>query len=338
MAFYLVTGKLGSGKSLMCTAKIREYLMDGRRVATNFDLNVEHLLPVDARKVDCTRLPDLPNVEDFESLGQGSTGKADESRFGAIVLDEASGNFNAREWADKSRQHMIDWLKHSRKLRWDVYILVQSANMLDKQIREAFGEHLVTCRRVDRLRFPIISPLFGLLGIKVTPPKLHVGVVRYGLGPNDPIADRWYLYRATKLYQAYDTEQRFVKDNMHGNACYLPPYTVKGRHMTKFQIAKSLAAGYVMGAFILGALIAYGAAWWHYKASHNSLLTNGLASAKAFSPKDISESVFVDGLMFVDGVAVAVLSDGRKVKTTEYNIDATGVRLKVGDKWFSKRG
>jgi len=338
MAFYIVTGKLRSGKSLMCTAKIRDYLMAGRRVATNFDLNMEYLLPVDAQRVDCIRLPDLPGVEDFEELGQGSEGKYDEHTFGAIVLDEGSGNFNAREWADKSRQRMIDWLKHSGKLRWDVFILVQSASMLDKQIREAFGEHLVTCRRADRLRFPFISPFFGLLGIRLTPPKLHVGVVRYGMGPNDPIADRWYLYRATKLYQAYNTEQRFVNDNMHGNACYLPPYTVKGRYMTKFQIAKSLAAGYVIGAFILGALIAYGVAWWHYKASHNSLLTSGLASAKAFSPKDISETVFVEGLIFVDGVAVALLSDGRKIRTTEYSIDATGVRLKVGDKWFSKRG
>lgn len=82
----------------------------------------------------------------------------------------------------------------------------------------------------------------------------------------------------------------------------------------------------------------YSGAWWHYKASHNSLLTTGLVSTKAFSPKDISETVFVDGLMFIDGVAVAVLSDGRKVTTTEYSMDATGVRLNIGGKWYSKRG
>lgn len=338
MAFYIVTGKLRSGKSLMSVGKMRDYLMAGRRVATNFDLNVEHLLPVDARNVDITRLPDLPSVEDFEALGQGSSGQYDEHTFGAIVLDEGSGNFNAREWADKNRQRMIDWLKHSGKLRWDVFILVQSANMLDKQIRESFGEHLVTCRRTDRFRVPFVGGLLKLMGINAKLPKLHVGVVRYGMGPNDPVVDRWYLYRSTQLYKAYNTEQRFVKDNMHGNASYLSPYTVKGRYMNKFQIAKSIAAGYVMGAFLLGAVLSFGAAWWHYKASKNSLLTNGLASANAFKPKDISETVTVDGLMFVDGVAVAVLSDGRKVRTTEYSMDSTGIRIKVGDKWFVKRG
>ena len=337
MAFYIITGKLRSGKSLIATAKMRDYLLAGRRVATNFDLYVENMLPVDMQKCDLTRLPDLPSADDLEALGQGSTGKYDEHQFGLIVLDEGSGNFNAREWADKGRQRMIDWLKHSGKLRWDVYIIVQSASMLDKQIREAFGEHLVTCKRMDRLSFPFIGPVLKLIGVNLKPPKVHVAVVRYGMGPNDPVVNRWF-YRGTNLYAAYNTEQKFDRDTMYGNACYLSPYQVKGQYMNKFQIAKSIAAGYILGAFLLGLSISSVYAWWHYKASKNSLLTNGFASAKAFQPKDLSDSITVDGLMFVDGVAVGVLSDGRRVRTTEYNIDASGVRIKVGDKWFAKKG
>ncbi|MFK4136821.1 zonular occludens toxin domain-containing protein, partial [Pseudomonas luteola] len=37
MAVYFVTGKLGSGKSLVAVGKIRDYMIAGRRVATNLD-------------------------------------------------------------------------------------------------------------------------------------------------------------------------------------------------------------------------------------------------------------------------------------------------------------
>jgi hypothetical protein len=337
MAFYIVTGKLGSGKSLVCVSKIQNHLRQGLRVATNLDLFVENLLPPHVRTVDLTRLPDLPSVEDFEALGKGSDTFADEDKFGLIVLDEGSGNFNAREWADKSRQAMIDWLKHARKLRWHVYIIAQSANMLDKQIRDAFGEHLVTCKRMDRLSIPVVGLLGKVLGFTIRPPKIHVGIVRYGMGINDPIVDRWF-YRGTGLYAAYDTEQVFDRDTSPGFASILPPFTVKGQFMNKFQIAKLIASAYVTGAFVLGLLIAWCGSWWLYKGSQNPLLTQGSQTLKQFSPKDVDSQVTIDGLMFIDGVAVAYLSDGRVVRTTEFVRDVGGVRVKVGDKWIYKKG
>ena len=186
--------------------KIKEALLAGRRVATNLNIFVEHMLPPDVRKIDLTRLPDLPALSDLNAIGLGSDTFADEDKFGLIVLDEASGMFNAREWADKSRQGMIDWLKHARKLRWHVYIIAQTDGMIDKQIRDAFGEHLVVCKRMDRLSIPFIGMIGKLAGIKIRPPKLHVGIVRYGMASRDPVVDRW-LYRGTTLYRAYDTEQ-----------------------------------------------------------------------------------------------------------------------------------
>lgn len=337
MAFYIITGKLGGGKSLVSVSKIRQYLMEGRRVATNLDLFVEHLMPPHVRSVDLVRLPDLPTVEDFEALGYGSTVHADESKFGLIVLDEGSGNFNAREWADKSRQAMIDWLKHSRKLRWDVFIIVQSHTMLDKQIRDAFGEHLVVCKRMDRLSIPLVSPLSKLLGLTVRPPKVHVGIVRYGLNVTDPVVDRWF-YRGRDLYAAYDTEQVFDRSTSPALNSYLPPYTVKGQFMNKFQIAKLIASSYVAGAFIVGAVAAWSGAWWLYKGSQNKLLTSGSATLKQFDVKDVDSGVSIDGLVFVDGVAIAYLSDGRVIRTTDFVRDAGGVRVKVGDKWIYKKG
>lgn len=339
MAFFIVTGKLRSGKSLLATARMRDRLLDGRRVATNFDLHLEHMLPVDARKVDCIRLPDLPTVADFEALGKGSEGDYNESNFGLIVIDEGSGNFNSRDWADKGRQAVIDWLKHSGKLRWDVYIIVQNENMLDKQIREAFGEHLVICKRSDRMSIPFVSSITKLLGFELRPPKIHVGVVRYGLRSTDPVVDRW-MYRAHNLYAAYNTEQKFDRETSPGLFSYLPPYTIKGRYMNKFQIARAIAGTYVMGALLVGICLSYTVAWWQFKASHNSVLQNGLESAKAFSPKSLDETVSVDGYITgADGrVSVIYLSDGRTLTNPEYQWVREGLRVKVGEKWVLKRG
>lgn len=338
MAFFIVTGKLRSGKSLMATARMKEYLEQGKKVATNFDLKLEHMLPVDCRKVNCIRIPDLPAVEDLEALGKGSDGKYDENTFGLIVIDEGSGNFNARDWADEGRKKVIDWLKHSGKLRWDVYIIVQSPNMLDKQIREAFGEHLVSCKRMDRLSFPFIGPLLRVLGLNIRPPKVHVGVVRYGLGPNDPVVDRW-LYRARNLYQAYDTEQKFDKDTSPGLSCYLPPYTLKGRYMNKFQIGKAIAAGYIFGALLLGAAFSFTGAWWIYKGSENPLYKEGFKTAKVFNPKDVSELVNINGVVYDENQrpTTVYLSDGRTLKSPEYEQDQSGFRIKDGDKWIVKK-
>lgn len=339
MAFFIVTGKLRSGKSLMATARMRDRMMQGRRVATNFDLYLENMLPVDAKAVDCIRLPDLPTVEDFEALGKGSTGSYDESEFGLIVIDEGSGNFNSRDWADKGRQAVIDWLKHSGKLRWDVYIIVQSENMLDKQIREAFGEHLVICKRADRMSIPFVSSITKIIGFELRPPKIHVGIVRYGLRPTDPVVDRW-TYRARGLYAAYNTEQKFDRATSPGLFCYLPPYTVKGRYMNKFQIARAIAGSYVLGALLVGVCLTYVAAWWQFKGSENSVLKNGLETATVLQPKVVEDEVSITGVITgSDGrVSMVYLSDGRAISSPQYQWVREGLQVKINDKWVLKRG
>ena len=70
MAAYVVTGELGTGKTLQAVAKIRDALQRGVPVATNIDLRVERLVgPHKSFKL--TRLPDWPTAEDLERLGDG---------------------------------------------------------------------------------------------------------------------------------------------------------------------------------------------------------------------------------------------------------------------------
>ena len=217
MAVYFVTGKLGSGKSLAAVGRIRDYLASGRRVATNLDLYLDQMFPGGKNKQVVVRLPDKPRLCDLELLGTGDDkpmSHYDESRFGLLVLDEMASWFNSRGWAEKSRHEVIEWFLHARKLHWDILFLIQDLEAVDKQLRGALAEHVVTCRRLDRIPIPLLSGLFKLVaGKRALMPKVHVGVVRYGSTEGALVVDRWW-YSGRELYGSYMTGQAFRDDIM----------------------------------------------------------------------------------------------------------------------------
>lgn len=212
MTVYLVTGRLGGGKTLCSVGRMVEYLERGRPVATNLNLDLGKL-PRTVKNPRIVRLPDKPSADDLLAIGKAHD-TPDESNNGLLVLDECGVIFNSREWQDKGRQGVVDWLLHSRKLGWDVLLIVQAANLLDKQLREALCEMHVICRRLDRLQFPffIRIPLkivtLGLWSGKL--PRVHISTVRYGLGPDSVHAETW-VYRGHDLFGLYDTRQRFQR-------------------------------------------------------------------------------------------------------------------------------
>lgn len=232
MAIYLVSGKLGAGKTLACVGVIRDALLSGRKVATNLDLNLDKMLPARlgaSKPVSCIRLPDKPGVVDLDYLGCGND-EMDESKNGIIILDELASWLNSRTFNDKSRAPVIDWLIHSRKHGWDVYFICQHIEQIDKQVRTSLVEYLVTCRRLDRLKIPFVGGLVNALTagyLTGNLPKIHVGVVRYGTDQHAPIADRW-VYQAKHLYAAYNTRQVFSDSYASGAFSYLSPWHLVG--------------------------------------------------------------------------------------------------------------
>jgi len=237
MAVYLISGKLGSGKTLSAVGRIKDALLQGRRVATNLDLYLDKLLPPFAgspsrgRPVSCVRLPDKPTVDDLELIGPGNDG-LDESKNGLIVLDELAVWLNSRTFNDKARMPVIDWLLHSRKKGWDVYFICQHLEQIDKQVRQALVEYLVVCRRLDRMKIPVVGGLLRSLSggvISGTMPKVHVATVRYGTNPDAIKADTW-IYRGHDLYAGYDTRQIFSDSYDKGCFTYIPPWHLGGRH------------------------------------------------------------------------------------------------------------
>jgi len=231
MADYAITGRKGSGKSLFAVGVIRDALLSGKRVATNLDVYTEHLFGP-TNKATLMRLPDRPTVADFEAIGRGQAGPVEDDN-GLILLDETSTFFNSRQFGDKDRQPLLDWLVHSRKLGWDVYYICQGLEQIDKQLRTTMIEYHICVKRTDKWPIPFITPLAKLIGLNIRFPRMHIGIIKHGTDRDSMIVDRKF-YKAKDLFKAYDTQQLFMERG-HPNACglysVLSAYHLKGRYL-----------------------------------------------------------------------------------------------------------
>lgn len=193
---FIISGHLGSGKSLLAVRMAHEYLQTGRRVASNITLHLDALMrPSD--RTTATKLPYIPTPAHLEALGRGYEGPYDEDRHGLVVLDEAGSWLNARDWNDKDRRGLFSWLTHARKYGWDVALIIQDIESLDAQIRRSILEVWVNCKRSDRIKLPYLP-------IKL--PKYHIGTGRYGCKEDSPVFKRW-IAKGDDYHAAYDTRE-----------------------------------------------------------------------------------------------------------------------------------
>ncbi|PKM31612.1 MAG: hypothetical protein CVV07_00420 [Gammaproteobacteria bacterium HGW-Gammaproteobacteria-11] len=225
MAVYIVTGKLGAGKTLLCIIKIIEYLKQRRRVAVNVDVFMNKLCKRGNRHSNLVRLPDLPTADDLLGLGVGYE-TYDEEMFGGIFLDEAGVWLNSRDWNQGGRTDLLKFFLFLRKRRWDLWLCVQNVGVIDKQVRESIAEHVVYINRWDKIKVPFPFGFLGrLLSLgfwKGRLPKMHQAIVKYGAKFNSPKVDDWY-YRGEEFYSYYDTTQEYNKDYDKGSYSMLPP-------------------------------------------------------------------------------------------------------------------
>jgi len=211
---YFLTGQPGTGKSTLAVERaINDYAARGRRVVANFPID---FAPVCYRRdsklsaASCYVIPDRPTRADLDRIGFGSEIQHEES-FGLLLVDEAGVWLSSRPWAGQGREDIIDWLSQSRKRCWDVILIAQGTDMIDKQVRNAIVEGVVTIRRLDRMK---------LLGVKL--PRLHIGICRYGIDRNAPVLERWF-YRGKDAHKCFGSYRLFGLDTAHYN---VPPATV----------------------------------------------------------------------------------------------------------------
>lgn len=360
MADYIVQGKKGNGKSLVCVGRIRDALVARNVVATNLDLYLEHMLPPGVRDILCYRLPDKPTAEDLKMIGRGSpAGQVDESRYGSIVVDECATILNARTFNDKGRAEFLDYYVHSRKLGWHTHFICQNLVQIDKQVRESLADLIVTCRRMDRVRIPFIGALTKhLFGFEVRPPKVHVATVRYGTGADSMLSDRW-TYTGTDLYKAYNTEQVFRNDYDSGLYCYLTPWHLscklappgrkfvgplrpgkidwvleKGRVSEKRKGASTLK---YIGLVLLAGIVIGAAGHRFYAARHpqpgQTVASSRPGAIASATERKYSETVRVVGVIRNGASTLLLLSDGTSVvpKVFETSGEAWSAQLDSGE-------
>jgi len=225
---YIITGHLGSGKTLLACQLAFDYLRAGKPVASNMTFFLEHALPKRSKAI-ATKLPYIPTAEHLDAIGRGYDGEYDEEKFGLVLLDEAGTWLNSRDWSDKDRRGLFTWITHARKRGWDVALIVQDYESMDAQIRKSVTEAYVSCSRLDRIKIPFLP---------IRLPRVHLATARY-LGRQGPVMRRWFT-RGTDIFKAYNTEESVTQEllwtedgpvDMRGNATMLSPWLVAGRYM-----------------------------------------------------------------------------------------------------------
>lgn len=324
MAVYVVTGKLGAGKTLVAVGKIQEKIVSGCKIATNLDLRVYKMprVGIFAKTPNVVRIPDKPSLDDLEAIGLGNV-SYDESKNGLLVLDECGTWFNSRSWADKERQAVINWFLHARKLGWDIIFLIQDLSIMDKQARVALAEHVVYCRRLDRITIPFIGALYSLItGSKLPLPRVHIGIVKYGDSAQSIVVERW-TYTGRDLYSSYDTKQSFSDSYEHASFSYLTPYLSHGRYAARrdsrfyMTLTKIYFKKYSkVLCFVLGALISF--AYMTVKAPNATVSAPIVNNSQTPNPKyNISDYKIVSSYRLLNTVKFYFADNKRNVVSSD---------------------
>lgn len=222
MADFAVHGKKGTGKSKFAVYVLQQALGNGRRVAANFPVNLDKLLP-QYHKVAFTQVPNRPTRRDLEALGHGNPDSYDEEKNGVLILDELAVWLNSRNFQDKSREEIIDWAVHARKWGWDTYWLCQNPMQIDRQVRESLLEYSVSMRKLEKVRLPGIGFLLQLVGLRGTFPRgMHSAVIKLGFADDAPLVER-VIFKGKDLHDAYDTRYIFVHDPEQVSVTWLGP-------------------------------------------------------------------------------------------------------------------
>jgi zona occludens toxin len=133
----LYSGTPGSGKSFHSISIILRALGWGRMVISNFPITFTKR---ETKKGYDKRFYYWPNEEItienliIFALDQGMIEKATESQC-LVVIDEAGGRFNCRDFAKSDRRNWIDFFSQHRKIGYDFLLVAQNDRMLDRQIR-----------------------------------------------------------------------------------------------------------------------------------------------------------------------------------------------------------
>lgn len=151
MSISLYTGTPGSGKSYNAIHQILWALRLKKNVIANFPMKFSEK---EIKRGYSDRFTYIPNesitVESLViyAIESGMIEKKKESQT-LVVIDEAGGRFNCRDYGKSDRAEWIDFFSQYRKIGFYFILVAQNDRMVDRQIR-GFIEYEIVHRKVNR--------------------------------------------------------------------------------------------------------------------------------------------------------------------------------------------
>jgi len=123
---YVISGKVGAGKTYYCVKLAKYFLERGVNVYSNILIDFKNLKPAKKlfKKYALGTLYYWNNLEQFIHIDNG-----------IILFDEAASVFEPRLWYNLPYEHRIKFQQH-RKDKLDIYLTAQNFNRLDIIIRQ----------------------------------------------------------------------------------------------------------------------------------------------------------------------------------------------------------
>lgn len=211
----LYNGTPGSGKSLHLASVIRDYVKyKNKWVVTNVPINVGNIKG--RKRGKYIYLDDIEMTPDSLQSISNSYFSDKPLKEGCILLiiDECQLMFNAREWNKPGRS---DWLKFftlHRHLGYDIILVCQFDQMIDKQIR-SLVEYQFQHRKLLNMGWRGYILFFISFGRRFC-------VVKYWYPMKDKISTQ-LLYCNKSLFKLYDTYMLFDDSLKEEDSASAPP-------------------------------------------------------------------------------------------------------------------
>jgi len=222
-----VTGPPGNGKSAYGVRAIARALDAGKCVATNITLRddvaefasqksnvLRRLLPGASTRATRRMSSRIFWSDDPHELLNVRLRGSGEGR-GLMVLDEAPDWLNSHHWNADGRDELVRWFRKHRHYGWDVLLLAQDLEMLDKQVRVNYEQH-THVRNLKRAK---------VWGVRIFPVNFFVATTVWHSkrGGAQPIVLGRETYRLGWWKDLYDTHQAAHELGLDDpNAIYLP--------------------------------------------------------------------------------------------------------------------
>jgi len=239
---YFIHGTRGSGKGAFAVHRIKDALLEGRKVATNMTLYLDHLLPEDSY-AKVVRLPDIPSGHHLQVLGLAydfnpdDPSTIDPSKEGVLFLDEIKLFLTK---SNKEFHEIVNWLVQSRKFGWNIYLTGQHKDQAEDTVYKSLTDKLIVCRDESKFLGKFLK-LFSFLNLPFLTPSDNKAYIFDGRSELDDL-DKTISYDWRPVKLAYSTAQIFSMDNiyltdkfidMRSLFTYLPPAYLTRYHFIK---------------------------------------------------------------------------------------------------------